>query len=106
MALADGSPARGPAELSQQAVNQSVTVGVRPEALSPVSEREGFVHGKVTLVEELGEFHLIYVQTATDDMVVAKVEGNARTRPGEAIHLYAAPEKLHFFDEKGYSLQI
>jgi ABC-type glycerol-3-phosphate transport system permease component len=70
VALADGSPVRGLAELSQQAVNQSVTVGVRPEALSPVSEQEGFEHGKVTQVEELGEFHLIYVQTATDHMVV------------------------------------
>jgi hypothetical protein len=103
VALADGSPVRGLAELSQQAVNQSVTVGVRPEALSPVSEQEGFEHGKVTQVEELGEFHLIYVQIATDHMVVAKVEGSARTRPGEAIHLSAVPEKLHFFYEKGNS---
>ncbi|MEJ2640003.1 MAG: ABC transporter ATP-binding protein [Desulfosarcinaceae bacterium] len=106
MTLAGGGSARGRALLSDSALNQPVTVGIRPEALNPATEKTAIISGRVQVVEELGEFHLIYVTTSSGDTVIAKVEGNAAVKADENIHLSAAPEKVHIFDEGGRSLQV
>jgi ABC-type sugar transport system ATPase subunit len=105
VALAGGGVAHGRAPLSGSALNQPVKVGIRPEALILTSDAAAMISGRVQLVEELGEFHLIYVATANGDTVIAKVEGNAEAKTDETIHLTAALEKVHIFDDGGRSLQ-
>jgi ABC-type sugar transport system ATPase subunit len=106
MALAGGGSAQCQALLSDSALNQPVTVGIRPEALTPATEASATISGRVQLVEELGEFHLIYITTAGGDTVIAKVEGTAAVKADDTIHLMAPLEKIHLFDEQGRSLQV
>jgi ABC-type sugar transport system ATPase subunit len=106
MELPGGWRAIGKASVSERVKGQPVIMGVRPEALKPTEEAKAIISGQVQLVEELGEFHLIYVSIGGSDTVIAKVEGNAKVTADETIHLTAPPEKLHIFDEGGRSLQI
>jgi ABC-type sugar transport system ATPase subunit len=105
LALTNGGSAACQAAISENALNQEVLMGVRPEALTPTAADRGILSGQVQLVEELGEFHLIYVTTASGDTIIAKVEGNAETKAEETIHLTAVPEKLHLFDKAGHRMQ-
>lgn len=105
LALNGGFTVRAFVNVTADHIDMPVIVGIRPEALCPVEEGNGIISGEVQLVEELGEFHLIYVLTETGKTLVAKVEGNSRTNPNESIHLAAPPEQLHVFDEHESSLQ-
>jgi ABC-type sugar transport system ATPase subunit len=103
--LAGGGRAACPTPLSEDALNQEIITGVRPEALSPTTAEGGILSGRVQLVEELGEFHLIYVATSSGDTIIAKVEGNAEVGADETIHLTASPDSLHLFDGAGRRLE-
>lgn len=81
-----------------------VTVGIRPEDLSIVPQKNATLTGKIQFVEKLGaenDIHILYdggklvVRTTSSDFSI-----------GEAVGLTFAPEKLHFFSkESGMRLE-
>ncbi|GAB3486628.1 ABC transporter ATP-binding protein [Marinomonas epiphytica] len=79
--------------------------GVRPEDLSLVeSEEQALLTGKVHFVESLGESTLLYVKVAgCEDMVISKLVGTIIAERGETVHLSAAVEKMHLFDDNELS---
>ncbi|MEO1723955.1 MAG: sn-glycerol-3-phosphate ABC transporter ATP-binding protein UgpC [Pseudomonadota bacterium] len=83
------------------ATEGTVEIGVRPEDLREVSS--GQFKGEITLVEELGEAHLIHLETLAGP-IVAKLPGAATRARGSEIHLDAARERLHRFDAEGNAI--
>ena len=57
--------------------------------------------GEVTLIEQLGESHLVYVRCADGLELVARAPGHTRLRIGDRIGLEADPKGLHVFDTDG-----
>jgi multiple sugar transport system ATP-binding protein len=80
-----------------------VTLGIRPEDLHP-DEGRPVVEGKVMVREPLGHETLIYVGTATGE-IIAKADGRTPPEVGETVRLGALPETMHVFDaETGEAL--
>ena len=57
--------------------------------------------GEVTLIEQLGESHLVYVRCADGLDLVSRAPGHTRLRIGDRIGLEADPSHLHVFDAQG-----
>jgi len=102
-----GCEVDAPIDGSALAPGQRVELGIRPEHLSvadgagdPSRECLRF-GGEVTLVEQLGESHLVYVRCADGLELVARAPGHTRLRLGDRIGLEADPKGLHVFDANG-----
>ena len=92
-------------DATRLAPGQRVEIGVRPEHLlvaagdTPASRlRFG---GEITLIEQLGESHLLYLRCADGLELVSRATGHTRLRPGDRIALEAAPTLMHVFGEDG-----
>ncbi|WP_306120077.1 MULTISPECIES: sn-glycerol-3-phosphate ABC transporter ATP-binding protein UgpC [unclassified Roseitalea] len=82
---------------------RKVTLGVRPEDLGPGHDNP-VIEGKVTVREPLGHETLIYVGTASGE-VIAKADGRTPPEVGETVRLGALTENMHVFDaETGEAL--
>ena len=86
-----------------QAVDaESVTVGIRPECLTLVSEPDAqradvAVRGTVQVVEMLGAEH--YVHVATDaGALTARVPRHQRVKVDDAVTFVASARDVHLFD--------
>jgi len=79
----------------------NITVGVRPEAWRIVSEEDGGMPVKVTVVEELGADAYVYgtsgVEGTPDDIVV-RIDARRDLHKGETIYVTTNPESVHVFD--------
>ncbi len=73
-----------------------VLVGVRPDDLM-LEAGQSILSGKVTVREPLGPETLIYVETASGE-IIAKASGRAPPEVGEAVELSADLSNLHIFD--------
>jgi multiple sugar transport system ATP-binding protein len=77
---------------------EPVVLGVRPDHLQ---EREdGAFRGRIELVEQLGENHLLYV-SADGLRLTARGAGDARHRIGDAVALGVSGESCHLFRPAG-----
>ncbi|QCO56843.1 ABC transporter ATP-binding protein (plasmid) [Pseudorhodobacter turbinis] len=75
-----------------------VTIGVRPEDLTP-TEGPPLYSGAVEIIEALGEVTLLYLK----GQVLCKLPGIHAGLRHATVHLTAAPEKVHLF-QNGVSL--
>ena len=78
----------------------NITVGVRPEAWRLVSEEEGGLPVKVTVVEELGADAYVYgtsgVEGTPSDIVV-RIDARRDLHKGETIYVTTNPDQVHVF---------
>ena len=85
-------------EVLGKATGSRVTVGIRPEKLTPAE------HGLVVdvdVVEELGSDGYLYGRShldGQDQNIVVRVDAISHPRAGEQIHLQADVDALHIFD--------
>jgi multiple sugar transport system ATP-binding protein len=86
---------------------EAVTVGVRPEhlAVRPATGAgdDGALPGKVEFGEALGAETLLYIGTDAGRLV-ARLSGDARRSPGEAVRLVPEPGALRVFDASGIAV--
>jgi ABC-type sugar transport system ATPase subunit len=81
---------------------QNVTLGIRPEDISLVSESEsGGLPGRVTLVEPIGSDTYVSVETERDITIKARVPASTELQEGDRLRVIVAPEKVHLFDAQG-----
>jgi multiple sugar transport system ATP-binding protein len=80
----------------------AVTLGIRPDhvRISP----EGALTGRVELVEELGENHLLYVDAGQGRRLTVREPGDARHEAGSTVSLDLAREFCHLFRGTGEAL--
>ena len=81
----------------------AVTLGIRPDhvRISP----EGALTGRVELVEELGENHLLYVDAGQGRRLTVREPGDARHEAGSTVSLDLAREFCHLFRGSGEALR-
>jgi multiple sugar transport system ATP-binding protein/alpha-glucoside transport system ATP-binding protein len=89
----------GAAGLLGRAADANIQVGLRPEHLVPADEATAVVHGKLELVENLGEYALVHLVTAAGTEFIAKTEKPPVQAKGEMIGFGIKPELAHFFDK-------
>jgi len=78
-----------------------ITVGVRPEAWRIVSENEGGLPVRVTVVEELGADAFVYGTSGiegTPNNIIVRVSARDTVRKGDTIHVTTDPHNVHVFD--------
>lgn len=63
---------------------------------------DGLLAGTVSVVEQLGEFQLVYIDEGN---LIAKVDGSVRITKGDVIGLTAPDHRIHLFDAKGRSMK-
>jgi multiple sugar transport system ATP-binding protein len=78
-----------------------LTLGIRPDHVQIAAE--GPLEGRVELVEELGENHLLYVDVGGRRLTVRE-PGDARHAPGSTVTLDLAREPCHLFRGSGEAL--
>jgi len=85
-------------DILSKATGKTVTVGVRPEKMTPAA------HGLVVdvdVVEELGSDGFLYGRAQHDGVeqnIVVRVDPVDHPKAGDKIHLQADPEFVHVFD--------
>ena len=82
-----GTPAAGPVE-----------VGVRPEhlTLGAAGSATAAFEGTTSIVEQLGNSTLLYVDTPAGQLIV-EGEGNLQAAPGDAVSISIDPNSAHLF---------
>jgi multiple sugar transport system ATP-binding protein len=100
--LAGGSALSVPLKADDLQSGESVTMGIRPDhvAVDPT----GPVSGRVALVEELGENHLLYIDTEQGPRLTARAPGGARHRIGERVSVSFDAQLCHLFKASGEAL--
>jgi multiple sugar transport system ATP-binding protein len=94
-----------PDEFKGRVSGSEVVLGIRPEHLDMVATgTSGVLNGSADVVEYLGNEELIHVSASGQD-IVAVIGSEHRVRPGDALQLQLALDKVHLFDpESGLSL--
>ena len=86
---------------ASQRMSGNITVGVRPEAWRIVSENDGGLPVRVSVVEELGADAFVYGSSGvagTPNNIIVRVAGRNAVRKGETIYVTTDPEHVHVFD--------
>jgi multiple sugar transport system ATP-binding protein len=100
-----GATAAVPVAGDGLAAGERVEVGIRPEdlALADGAVAEGAIRfeGEATLVEQLGESHLVYLRAEDGLELVSRGPAHTTVRVGDRIALQARAARLHLFDAQG-----
>lgn len=103
--LATGAAFALPRAIDAARLGQPVHFGIRPEDLRLAPADAALFHGRITLVEQLGEVQLVYLEVAgLDGPLVAKLPGLMDLAVGQEIALSAEAENVHLFGEDERSL--
>ena len=106
--LATGHRIAVPVASTPSLLNAAITLGIRPEDLSPASpEIAGCLfEGVVDYVEQLGEVQLLYIDTGIPgEPFIVKMPGDAEVTRHTKLALTADPVRIHLFDGDGMSLR-
>ena len=85
--------------------DEGLMLGVRPEDLT-LSTGAAVLRGTASLVENLGELAIIYVDVGAAEPVIVKLPGDCTLRPGDAVSLTAPNSRLHLFGPDGSALNL
>ena len=80
-------------------VTTDMQVGFRPENLSMTESDDAVIEGTLELVENLGEYALVHLVTASKIEFIAKTEKPPAGPKGSKIGFSIKPELVHFFDK-------
>jgi ABC-type sugar transport system ATPase subunit len=85
-------------------VGDKVTLGLRPEILSPADE--GLLSGTVDVVEQLGSMQLVYATLADGTSIVSELRGGAAPAIGSLARFTIGPGPRHVFDANALSITL
>ncbi|MEP0848587.1 MAG: ATP-binding cassette domain-containing protein [Phycisphaerae bacterium] len=91
-----------------QYVGQTLTIGIRPEALRPAGSANGEARLRVsvTVVEPLGDRMDIHATTPHNETVTCRAEAATRVREDETIDLAVDMRRVHFFEQGGVQRNV
>jgi multiple sugar transport system ATP-binding protein len=87
-----GALAGNPSEFA----GKPVTLGIRPEDLSPVNSDRVAIQGDVDLVEDLGSDKFVHLESAGARLVI-RVPASVSAHKGQRLHFAADVKRLHLF---------
>ena len=85
-------------------INRAFKLGIRPENLVLVKKPDNSLRAKVSLVESLGEYVLVYAEIMGGHLsqnILAKLPGNPSIRKGQEVFFQLEKGKEHLFTEGG-----
>lgn len=74
-------------------------LGCRPEHMFRCNPSEAWVSGKLELIENLGEYALVHLRSATDTDFIVKMEIAPDVPTGTQLHFGCRDDKTHLFDK-------
>ena len=79
---------------------QPVTLGIRPEALSPAATgpADSVLNVQVSVVEPLGDRTDVYCGTPRHTHIVCRVDTRTRVAEGAALQMHVDMQRAHFFE--------
>lgn len=80
-------------------------MGVRPEDLELHAQGPVLLKGRVSIVENLGELVMAYVDIGGTEPLIIKLPGSSTVKAEDEISLSADPARLHLFDAAGLALR-
>jgi alpha-glucoside transport system ATP-binding protein len=83
----------------------AVTLGVRPEDLALHSAGPVLLRGRVSIVENLGELVMAYVDLGGGEPLIVKLPGASAVKAGDEIALSADAARIHLFNAEGRALR-
>ncbi len=86
---------------AEKKMKGKVTVGVRPESWRIVSDDEGGLPIKVTVVEELGADSYVYGTSDVEGVpsnIIVRVSGRTHPKKGDTLYATTDPQNVHVFD--------
>jgi len=96
--LPNGETVAVPASPEGLRPGEPVTLGIRPDHLRV--REDGALRGRIELVEQLGENHLLYVNV--DGLhLTARAAGDSHHRSGDTVALVLQGESCHLFHPSG-----
>src|SRR5215469_11365901 len=102
VALPGGREIAVPVDGGRLHMGDKVTLGVRPEHLSP--GKTGDLMGEVAVAERLGGETYLYLRIPDQPLVVVQAPGGDPTRVRDRVALHIDPETCHLFDAEGRAL--
>jgi multiple sugar transport system ATP-binding protein len=84
---------------------EEVTIGIRPEHIAASELGQANLEGRVHLVEQLGESHLLYVRAGDESLMTVRAAGDARQRAGDDVALTVPADLCHVFRRSGEALR-
>jgi multiple sugar transport system ATP-binding protein len=87
------------------AVNDDLSIGVRPEHLVAGSAGDLAISGTVDVVERLGDVSYIYLDLPDGGRVIVAEQGSADAAPGDQRSYSASSENVHVFGPEGRALR-
>ncbi|WP_134767785.1 sn-glycerol-3-phosphate ABC transporter ATP-binding protein UgpC [Nocardioides sp. 1609] len=84
-----------------QKMRGAVTVGVRPESWRIVSDAEGGLPVRVTVVEELGADSFVYGTSGVEGTpanIIVRIAARDQVHRGDVLHVTTDPADVHVFD--------
>ena len=94
-----GDLASGAGSILGREIQVNEQVGLRPEHLNPCDAGNAVVQGTLELVENLGEYALVHLQTEAGTEFIAKTEKPPAEPKGSVLSFTIAPELAHYFDK-------
>ena len=104
LSLHDGTELAIPVAIDQVGPGAQVTIGIRPEHLVVGGIGDAVLRGKLEVIEELGESHLLHLRLRSGELVTARGTGAAAARQGDEVALSIAPGSVHLFDSTGLAI--
>jgi alpha-glucoside transport system ATP-binding protein len=103
--LPGGGIGRPVLTLPDSAMGSRASLGVRPEDLVLAKSGPVLFAGTVSMVEQLGEVTMTYVDIGQGEPVIAKLAGDVALNRGDLVQLGAPAEQLHLFDRHGQAFE-
>jgi multiple sugar transport system ATP-binding protein len=101
VALGDGTEVVAPVTANDASAGEAVTLGVRPEHLTPGGGGDAQLNGRVITVEHLGGETFIYLDTGGAEPLVVKAGGDASARVDEQLPVGVPSAACYLFDHQG-----
>jgi len=79
-------------------------LGIRPEHIAVVSEKDADVRGIVSVAEHLGSDTFVYLDAQNMDDLIIRIQGDTKIQAGQKLGIQFQPNQVHLFDENGNAL--
>jgi multiple sugar transport system ATP-binding protein len=100
--LPNGSTISVPVSAEGVRAGETVTLGIRPDHIE--ANPQGTLTGRIELVEELGENHLLYVDVGHGNRLTVRMAGDAHIEKASEVTLAISRESCHLFRQSGEAL--
>ena len=84
-------------KLTAAAINSNI--GFRPEHLAISSEKDAIIGGTLDLIEQLGEYALVHLNTSSGESFIVKMDVPPKVAKGAQMWFTANPDLVHLFDQ-------